>query len=83
MRKRTNALGRLYQRTKNNYLRESRRDQYTTAKTPYQAAIKNGKTIPWKKILHCNITDESMEWDIQNRLGKNTTEGNYDNTTKT
>jgi len=41
MQKRTNTLRRLYQRTKiKNDLRESRRDQYTTAKTAYQAAIK-------------------------------------------
>ena len=54
MRKRTNVLRRLYQRTKNNNdLRESRMFQYATAKTAYQAARK-GKTISWKK--HCTAT---------------------------
>jgi hypothetical protein len=70
MRKRTKALRRLYQRNKNNNgLRESRRVQYATAKTAYQATIKRKKNIILEETLHCNITDESMEWDIQNRLG--------------
>jgi hypothetical protein len=52
MRTRTNALRRLYQRTKNNNdLRESRRNQYTKAKSEYQSAIKKGK----KQYLGRNI----------------------------
>jgi len=45
MRKRTNALRKLYQRTKNsNDLSENRKKQYTIAKTAYQAAIRKEKT---------------------------------------
>ena len=63
MRKRTNALRRLYQRTKNNNdLRESSRDQYTTAKTAYQAAIKKGKNnILGEKI--CTATSPTNPWN--------------------
>ena len=44
MRQRTNALRILYQRTKNNNeLRDSRNNQYTKAKTEYQAAIRKRK----------------------------------------
>jgi hypothetical protein len=61
MRKRTNALRRLNQRTKNNNdLRESRRNQYTTAKTEYQSSIKKEKTISWKK--HCTATSPTNPW---------------------
>jgi hypothetical protein len=61
MRKRTNALRRLYKRTKNNNnLRESRRNQYTTAKIEYQSAIKREKTISWKK--HCTATSPMNPW---------------------
>ena len=62
MRKRTNALRRLYQRTKNNNgLRERRRVQYTTAKTAYQAAIRKEKTLSWKK--HCTATSPTNPWN--------------------
>jgi len=62
MRKRRNALRRLYQRIKNNNdLRESRRKQYTTAKTLYQSAIKKEKNNILEKTLHCNITDKPMD----------------------
>jgi hypothetical protein len=44
MRKRVNALRRRFQRTVNNdYLRESRKNQYHVEKTKYQAAIKTEK----------------------------------------
>jgi len=45
----------------NNDLRESRRVQYATAKTAYQAAIKKDKNNVLEETLHCNITDKSME----------------------
>jgi hypothetical protein len=62
MRKRTNTLRRLYQRTKNNSdLRESRRNQYTIAKTAYQAAIKKEKTNSWKQ--HCTVTSPTNPWN--------------------
>jgi len=70
MRKRTNALRRLYQRTKNNDdLRESRRVQYATWKTPYQATIKK-ENIILEETLHCKITDESMKWVYKIAWGK-------------
>jgi hypothetical protein len=62
MRKRTNALRSLYQRTKNNNnLRESRRVHYATAKTAYQAAIKRKKTLSWKK--HSTATSPMNPWN--------------------
>jgi len=61
MRKRTNSIRRLYQRTKNNNnLRETRRKQYAKAKTEYQSAIKKEKTISWKK--HCTATSPTNPW---------------------
>ena len=48
-------------RTKyNNDLRESRRVQYASAKTEYQAAIKK-KTISWKK--HSTATSPTNQWN--------------------
>jgi hypothetical protein len=62
MRKRTNALRRLYQRTKNNNdLRESRRDQYTTAKKTYQVAINKEKKISWK--IYCTAASPTNSWN--------------------
>ena len=62
MRKRTNALRRLYQRTKNNNgLRESRSVQYATAKTAYQAATRKEKTLSCKK--HCTAASPTNPWN--------------------
>ena len=70
MRKRTNALRSLYQRTKiNNGLMESR-SPIRHSEDSISSCHKKGKNTILKETLHCNITDESMEWDIQNRLAK-------------
>jgi len=50
MRKKTNAMRRRYQpTTSNEALRESRKTQYTKAKTEYQAAVRKEKTRSWKQ----------------------------------
>jgi hypothetical protein len=58
MRKRTNALRRIFQRTLSNEdLRESRKNRYMT----YQAAIRKDKTSSWKQ--YCNTTIPGNPWD--------------------
>ena len=52
LRKRTNALRRLYQRTKNNdELRDRRKTQYFESKTTYAATIKREKNSILKGVL--------------------------------
>jgi hypothetical protein len=55
MRKRTNALRRRYQRTRNNEeLREQRKTQYFEGKARYAATIKKEKISSWTE--YCNMT---------------------------
>jgi aspartokinase len=61
MRKKTNALRKLYQRTRNNEdLRESRKQKYFEAKKKYQFENRKGKFKPWKE--YCNVTSSSNPW---------------------
>ena len=72
MGKRTNALRRLYQKTKNNNdLRESRKNQYTVAKTAYQAAIRKEKTNSWKQ--HCTSPSPTNPWNVVYKLASGKT----------
>ena len=72
MRKRTNALRRLYQRTKNNNkLRESRKNQYTKANTEYQPAIREDKIKSWKQ--HSTATSPSNPWNEVYKLASGKT----------
>jgi hypothetical protein len=67
-RKRMNALGRSYQRTRNNGdLGEQRRSQYTEGKARYAATIKKGKIISWKE--YCNMTSSTNAWNEVYKLG--------------
>jgi hypothetical protein len=55
MRKRTNALRRIFKRTLNNEeLMESRKNQHIEGKMTYQAAIRKEKISSWKQ--HCYTT---------------------------
>ena len=61
LRKRTNALRRLYQRTKNNEeLRNIRNIQYLESKSTYAATIKREKRKSWKEF--CNISTATNPW---------------------
>jgi hypothetical protein len=62
LRKRTNALRRRYQRTKNNeQLRERRHTLYLDSKAQYAATIRREKIKSWK--LYCNITTAANPWN--------------------
>ena len=78
MRKRTNALRRRYQRIHNNEeLRDSIKNQYTKAKTTYQAIIRKEKTNSWKQ--YCTATSPINPWNEVYKL----TSGNVNYATKT
>ena len=63
LRKRTNALRRLYQRTKNNEeLRNRRKMQYLESKSTYAATIKREKCNSWKDF--CNISTATNPWGV-------------------
>ena len=69
LRIRTNALRRLYQRTKNNNeLRGMRKKQYLESKATYSATIKREKIRPWKE--YCNMTTATNPWTIQTCCGE-------------
>jgi len=59
-RKKTNALRRLYQRTRNNEMRESRKQKYFEAKKKYQFKIRKEKFNSWKE--YCYVTSSSNPW---------------------
>ena len=62
LRKRTNALRRRHQRTRNNdELRERRKLQYFEGKAQYAATIKREKLRSWKE--YCNITTAANPWN--------------------
>ena len=62
LRKRTNALRRRHQRTRNNdELRERRKVQYLEGKAQYAATIKREKLRSWKE--YCNITTAANPWN--------------------
>ena len=80
MRKRTNALRRRYQRTTSDEaLRESRKKQYTKAKTQYQAAIKKEKIESWKQ--YCTVTSPNNPWNEVYKLATSKTRNNVTLTT--
>jgi len=61
LRKRTNALRRLYQRTRNNdELREKRKTQYFECKATYSATIRREKIRSWKE--YCDVSTASNPW---------------------
>jgi hypothetical protein len=61
MQKKTNALRRLYQRTRNNEeLRVSRKQIYFEAKKKYPFEIRKEKFNSWKE--YCNLTSSSKPW---------------------
>ena len=61
MRKRINALQRLYQRTRNNEeLRESRKRKYHKEKIKYQYEIRKEKINSWKE--YCNVAASLNPW---------------------
>jgi len=61
MRKRINALRRLYQRTRNNEeLRESRKHKYHKEKKKYQYEIRKEKLNSWKE--YCNVAASLNSW---------------------
>ena len=61
MRKRTNALRRLYQRTRNNEeLREKRKTKYYESKATYAATIKREKIRSWKEF--CEVSTATNPW---------------------
>jgi hypothetical protein len=62
LRKRTNALRRRHQRTRNNdELRERRKVQYLEGKAQYAATIKREKLRSLKE--YCNITTAANPWN--------------------
>ena len=62
LRKRTNALRRRYQRTRNNAaLREIRQIHYFESKAQYAATIKREKLRSWRE--YCNITTAANPWN--------------------
>jgi UDP-2,3-diacylglucosamine pyrophosphatase LpxH len=61
MRKRINALRRIYQRTRSNQeLKESRKYKYLEEKKKYQYEIRKEKFNSWK--VYCNVTTSSDPW---------------------
>jgi hypothetical protein len=61
LRKRTNALRRLYQRTRNNEeLREKRKAEYFESKATYAATIKREKIRSWK--VYCDMSMATNPW---------------------
>jgi hypothetical protein len=67
LRKRTNALRRLYRRTNNNEeLRNRRKTRYLEGKSTYAAAIKRTKCKFWKEF--CNISTAINPWGVKYNL---------------
>ena len=63
----TNALRRLYQRTKNNdEIRGMRKKQYLESKATDSATIKREKTRSWKE--YCNMTTATNPWTMVYKL---------------
>lgn len=62
LRKKTNALRRRYQRTRNNEdLRSERKTQYMEGKRLYQSRIEEEKFKSWQK--HCSSIEGNNPWD--------------------
>ena len=67
VRKRTDALRRRHQRTRNNdELRERRKLQYLEGKAQYAATIKRETLRSWKE--YCNITTAANPWNYVGKL---------------
>ena len=67
LRKRTKALRRLYQRTRNNEeLREKRKTRYYECRATYAASIKQAKIRSWKE--YCNTTNDNNPWNAAYKL---------------
>ena len=61
LRKRTNALRRLHQRTRNNdELREKRKTQYFECKATYAATIRREEIRSWKE--YCDVSTATNPW---------------------
>ena len=61
-RKRVNAFGTKYQRTKtNDILRDQRQNEYHVEKAQYQVKIKNAKIQSWKQ--YCNKVSSTNPWN--------------------
>lgn len=81
MRKKTNALRRRYQKTKNNQeLREQRKTQYMEEKK-YEKTIKKEKIESWKQ--YCNLTSSNNPWNAVYRLATGKTRSSPHLTTLT
>ena len=67
LRKKTNALRRLYQRTINDEaLREKRKTHYYECRATYSATIKQAKIRSWKD--YCNTTNDNNPWNAVYKL---------------
>jgi hypothetical protein len=76
LRKRTNALRRLYQRTRNDEeLRGKRKTHYYECRATYTASIKQAKIKSWEE--YCNMTNDNNPWNAVYKLAKGKT---YTNT---
>ena len=71
LRKRTNALRRLYQRTRNNEeLTEKRKTEYFECKATYAATIKRKKISSWKEYCDVFHSHQSLGRYLQNSCGE-------------
>lgn len=67
LRKKTNALRRRYQKTKQNEtLREQRKEQYYEGKRKYESTMKKEKIQSWKQ--YCTLTPSNNPWNAVYRL---------------
>ena len=79
LRKGTNALRRLYQRTRNNEeLRGKRKTHYYECRATYTASIKQAKIKSWKE--YCNMTNDNP-WNAVYKLAAGKTYTNTEITT--
>ena len=80
MRKRTNALRRRFQRTRNNEgLMEQRKTSYLEEKVRYEATIKREKIHSWKE--YCNLTTSTNPWNEVYKLAAGKSRNNTQLTT--
>lgn len=80
MRKKTNALRRVYQRTRGSeQVRELRRQQYCKVKKEYSTAIQKAKTQSWKQ--YCSLTPTNNPWNAVYKLASGKIRNNIPLTT--
>ena len=76
MRKKTNALRRRYQNTKNDDdLRNYRKIQYLEEKKKYELNIKKAKLNSWKQF--CNLTTSTNPWNAAYKVASGKLKQNY------